>query len=103
MIDFTKKPSPRDIEVMEGNRLREDLWTSYESIVHANFALNNNIKLIRLMIKQGLIDGNVEASGKKHTISLNHIIEQTQVQIKRSNEATKQIKNILNSLEDENN
>lgn len=102
MTDFTKKPSSRDIEVMESNRWREDLWTSYESIVHANFALNNNIKLIRLMIAQGLIDGNIEVSGK-HTISLNHIIEQTQAQIKRSNEATKQIKNILNSLEDENN
>lgn len=102
MTDFTKKPSSRDIEVMEGNRLREDLWTSYESIVHTNFALNNNIKLIRRVIEQGLIDGNVEI-GKKHTISLNNIIEQIQAQIKRSNEVTKQIKNILNSLEDENN
>ena len=102
MIDFTKKPSPRDIEVMEDNRWREDLWTSYESIVHANFALNNNIKLIRRIIEQGLIDGNVEV-GKKHAISLNNVIEQTQAQIKRSNEATKQIKNILNSLKDENN
>jgi hypothetical protein len=82
--------------------LCEDLWAAHESIVHANFALNNNIKLIRLMIKQGLIDGNVEV-GKKHTISLNNVIEQIQAQIKRSNEATKQIKNILNSLEDENN
>jgi hypothetical protein len=89
MIDFTKKPS-------------EELWTSYESIVHANFALNNNIKLIRRMIEQGLIDGNVEA-GKKHAISLNNIIEQIQAQIKRSNDATKQIKNILNSLKDGNN
>ena len=80
----------------------EDLWAAYESIVHANFALNNDIKLIRLMIKQGLIDGNVEV-GKKHTISLNNVMEQIQAQIKRSNEATKQIKNILNSLKDENN
>ena len=102
MIDFTKKSSSRDIEVMEDNRWCEDLWTSYESIVHANFALNNNIKLIRRIIEQGLIDGNVEV-GKKHTISLNNIIEQIQAQIKRSNNATKQIKNILNSLKDENN
>ena len=80
----------------------EELWTQYESIVHANFALNNSVKLIRRMIEQDLIDGNVEV-GKKHTISLNSIIEQTQAQIKRSNDAAKQIKNILNSLKDEDN
>jgi hypothetical protein len=72
----------------------EELWTSYESIVHANFALNNSVKLIHHMIEQGLIDGSVEV-GKKHTISLNNIIEQIQTQIKRSNESARQIKNIL--------
>lgn len=80
----------------------EELWTSYESIAHANFALNNGLKLIHRMIEQGLIDGNVEV-GKKHAISLNNIIEQMQVQIKRSNESARQIKNILNSLKDEDN
>lgn len=89
MIDFTKNHY-------------EELWASYESIVHANFALNNNVKLIHRMIEQGLIDGNVEV-GKKHAISLNNVIEQMQVQIKRNNEAAKQIKNILNSLKDEDN